>query len=125
MQKKIVFRHMDSTPAMEVYANKQLRKVEAFLEKEQEPVRIELVLEPSKVHAHHRIELIVKSAQYDRVSSYEGPDFYDVLDRVIDVMYKELHEDKRRRVDDLRKREKFSLEEEGVETDDFDDEYED
>jgi len=102
MNKKIVFRHMEHSPSMEDYANQQLAKVLEFLENEPTPIYVDLVLEPSKVHAHHRVELRVKTPNFDRVSNFEGPTFYDVMDRVIDVMYKELCEDKKRRKDHLK-----------------------
>jgi ribosome-associated translation inhibitor RaiA len=38
----------------------------------------------------------VKSPNYDLISSFEGPDFYDTVDRVIDVMYHQIHEKKDR-----------------------------
>lgn len=106
MDIQFTFRHMDPTPALKEYAQKHLRRIVSFLEKEKPPVCIEFVLEPSKNHAHNRAELRIKTAQYNRVTHHEGPDFYKVLDHVIDVMYRELHEDKQRRVDDLRKRSK-------------------
>lgn len=102
MHKRITFRHMDKSEGMEQHANEQLVKIEHFLEDEQRPIYIDLTFEPSKVHEHHRIELRVKSPHYDLVSHYEheGVDFYDVLDRVIDVMYRQLHEHKRKLDDD-------------------------
>lgn len=95
MDKKITFRHMEHSEVMENYIHEQLAKIESFLENEQEPIFIELVLEPGKVHAHHRVELRVKTPHYFLISNYEGPKFYDVLDRVIDVMYQQLCEKKR------------------------------
>lgn len=100
MQKKVVFRHMDHSEVMEKYAHEQLEKIVRFLENEREPIYLDLILEPSKVHAHHRIEVRVKSPHYDLISNYEGSEFYDVLDRVIDVMYRQLCEKKRKLVDD-------------------------
>ncbi len=98
MDKRIVFRNMDHSNVMEQYANDQLAKVELFLENEPTPVFIDMVFEPSKRREHHKVELRVKSPNFDRVAHYEyqGTSFYDTLDRVIDVMYKELHEDKKR-----------------------------
>lgn len=92
---------MDHSVPMEEYARAQLAKVITFLEHETEPIYVELVLEPSKVREHGKVTLLVRSPHYDRVSSYEheGVGFYDVLDRVIDVMYRELHEDKKRLLD--------------------------
>lgn len=101
MNKRIVFRNMEHSDVMEAYANEKLEKIVTFLESDRGPVYIDLYLEPSKVHEHHRVELHVKSAEYNLNSSYEkeGMDFYDVLDHVIDVMYRELHEAKRKNHD--------------------------
>ena len=97
MHKRITFKDMEHSAPMEQEANKLLEKVEKFLlEEDRSPIYIDLVLEPSHVHAHHKIELRVKSPNFERYSSYEGKDFYHTLDRVVDVMYRELHEDKRR-----------------------------
>ena len=101
MNKKITFKNMDHSAGLENHANEKLEKIVNFLEREgRTPITIELVFMPSKVNAHHKVELLVKTPDYDRVSSYEGTDFYDVLHRVIDTMYRELHEDKQRRIDD-------------------------
>ncbi|MGA9530601.1 MAG: HPF/RaiA family ribosome-associated protein [Candidatus Babeliales bacterium] len=100
MHKRITFRNMEKSEVLEQYAEKQLQKVVSFLENEPTPVYIDLVLEPSKTKEHHHIELRVKSPNYDEISDYEhqGTGFYDVLDRVIDIMVKKLHEAKRKRV---------------------------
>ena len=100
MHRKIVFRHMDHSGPMEQHADQQLKKLEKLLEHEPTPIVIDLILEPSKVHSHHRVELIIKTKHYDRVVHSEGPKFYEVLDHVIDVMYRKLHEDKQRLVDE-------------------------
>ena len=102
MHKRITFRNMATSTVMEEYASKQLKKIEDFLAEEKTPIYIDLVFEPSKVPEHHRVELRVKTPNYDRISNYEheGMPFYEVVDRVIDVMYYELHEDKKRMVED-------------------------
>lgn len=104
MNKRIVFRNMDHSDVMENYANQQLHKIEEFLSHVNKPIVIDLYFEPSKVHEHHRVELHVRCGHYDLNSSYEheGTNFYDVLDRVIDVMYRNLHEEKRK-YDDQKK----------------------
>ena len=108
MHKRITFRNMDHVTSIENYANDMLKKIETFLENEPSPVYIDLVLEPSKVHEHHRVELRVKSPHYDMISNYEGPEFYKILDRVIDVMYEELHRAKRKKIDERNHRIKVS-----------------
>jgi ribosome-associated translation inhibitor RaiA len=101
MKKRIVFRNTEHSEAVEQYANKQLEKIVEFLANEPTPVYLNLVLEPSKVHAHNRVELIIKTPHFERVTEFEGPKFHDVLDKVIDTMYLELHEDDKRRKDRL------------------------
>jgi ribosomal subunit interface protein len=93
MNKRIVFRHMEKTAGIEEHCNKQLAKIEKFLEKERTPISIDLVLEPSKVHSHHKIELRVNTPHFHKISTDEGPKFYEVLDSVIDTMYRELHKE--------------------------------
>jgi ribosomal subunit interface protein len=100
MEKRIAFRHMEKTEPMEQHINEHLAKIEQFLEHEKEPIHIDLILEPSKVHAHHRVELRVKSPNYDRIVERENPDFYLALDFVINTMYDKLHEDKQRHIDE-------------------------
>jgi ribosomal subunit interface protein len=102
MHKRITFRNMDSSEVMKEYADGQLKKIETFLANEPTPIYIDLVFEPSKVREHHRVELRIKTAHYDLVSQYEheGVPFYDIVDRVIDTMYKELREEKAKQVDD-------------------------
>lgn len=102
MNKRITFRGMDHSDVMEQYANQQLAKIIDFLKNERTPITIDLMFEPSKVNEHHKVTLLVKSPNYDLVSEYEHPGvgFYDVIDRVIDVMYRNLHEAKRKMVDD-------------------------
>ena len=104
MHKRITFKGMDHSSVMEEYANQQLVKIEEFLENERTPVYIDLILEPSKVREHHRVELRVKSPSFEKISNYEGPKFYDILDRVIDVMYRELCEEKKKELDQRKMR---------------------
>jgi ribosomal subunit interface protein len=93
MQKRIVYRGMEKTDHMEQYCNQQLAKIEHFLVHERTPIMIDLVLEPSHVHSHHKIELRVNTPHYHKISMYEGPEFYEVFNRVIDNMYFQLHEE--------------------------------
>lgn len=98
MFKRIVFRHMDHSNEIEEHANKHLAKIEHFLEEsERDPIYIDLIFEPSKTREHHKIELRVKSPNYDIIEIYEhqGIPFYDALDIVINKMHDKLHEKKR------------------------------
>lgn len=106
MHKRITFRNMDHSDVMEQYINQQLAKIEEFLENERTPIYIDIVLEASKVREHPRAELRVKAPHFDLISNYEhtGDDMYDVIDRVIDIMYHELHEYKKKECDNRKMR---------------------
>lgn len=103
MQKRIAFRGMESTPVLEEFANKHLEKVEKLLETERTPIWIDLVLEASTVHAHNKVELRVKTPNYELVAHHEGPEMYQEIDRVIDKMIQEIRRAKERRVDETKK----------------------
>lgn len=91
---------MAKSEAAENYANEQLARIEEFLKMERTPIVIEIIFTPGHVHAHHRIELLVKSPHYDKVTHFEGPDFYDAIDKVIDTMYRQLLDEKDKLLDD-------------------------
>lgn len=102
MHKRITFKKMEHSAPMEDYVNKQLEKIETFLESEPTPIYIDMILEASKVREHPFVELRVKSPNFDCISNYEktGVDMYDCIDRVIDTMYKQLREQKKKMNDD-------------------------
>jgi len=102
MAKRITFRGMEHSPVIEEYCNGQLAKVEEFLTHEPEPIYLDLVLDAQRTHHHHHVELRIKTPHYDLISHYEGPEMYDVIDRVIDTMYRQLTEAKKKRVIDDR-----------------------
>ena len=105
MHKRITFRHMDHSSPIEDHVNKRLQKIEQFLENEPTPICIDLVMEPSKTREHSRVELRIKTPNYDKVMhrEFQGDKFYEVLDYVIDTMYKELLEEKRKLIKDARR----------------------
>ena len=99
----ITFRHMDHSPVIEEHARTQLEKLDKFLDNEPSPVVVELVLEAQPVHAHHKIDLLVKSPHYHCFSHDEGPDMYQVLDSVIQKMCTEIRRAKEKRIDNERR----------------------
>lgn len=101
MNKRIVFRNMDHSDVMQEYADKQLKKIEDFIVHFNTPHTIDVYLEPSHVHMHHRVSLHVRCGSHTFESSceHEGMSFYDALDKAIDVMYKKLHDAKDKQED--------------------------
>lgn len=100
MNIQITFKNMEHSDPMEQHIRKHLEKIEHFLHNERDPIFIHVFLEPSKVHRHHRIELLVKSPNYDLSVAYEheGMDFYITLDRVINQMLDRLQDEHQRKI---------------------------
>ena len=103
MKKRIVYRGIESTPVLEEFINAHLEKVEKLLENEPTPVFIDVVIEQSKIHSHHRVEVKVKSPHYDLVAHHEGPEMYQEIDTVTDKMVAEIRRAKEKRVDKKKK----------------------
>lgn len=99
MNKNITFRHMEHSGAMENYIHEQLAKLEKFLEHEPTPVVIDLVLTADKRRSLSEGELKLKTPHYDLFTKTEAPDMYEVIDKIIDVMYRMVREKKKERVD--------------------------
>ncbi len=99
MNKRIFFHEMERSVAMERYADEQLEKIVKFLEHEREPIYLDLTIEAGRPHAHHKVNLLLKTPHYELIAQDEGPEAYKVLDTVIDTMYKNLRKKKEERVD--------------------------
>lgn len=96
---RIALRHMENSLEIQNHIDRSLKKVLDFLENEPSPVFVNLMVTPSTVHAHHEVELVIKSPHYEAVVKKEGPIFFQTLDIVIDDMYLKLHEEKRKLTD--------------------------
>lgn len=107
MKKRITYRGIDGTPVLEEFINSHLEKVERLLENEPTPIMIDFVLEASTVHAHHLVELRIKTPHYDLIAHHEGPEMYQEIDRVVDKMVGEIRRAKEKRVDDQKKHDSF------------------
>ena len=99
MEKRIVFRSTEQSPAVKGIIEKRLQKLDAFLEHERQPITIDVVIEPAKVHAHDRVEIKIHNPDFTIISDYEGPEMYAVLEKVLHSIIYQLHEKKRELVE--------------------------
>ena len=99
MDIRIAFRHMDHSVAIENYAKKELEKVTKFLQKEDNLIHIDLVLDAAKIHAHHTVELRLNSKHYHLIASHEGADLYQEIDHVVKTMVQEIKKQKEKHLD--------------------------
>ncbi len=105
MNKQFTFKGMEHSAAMETYAQEHLKKIEHFLEEEEErePIYIRIVFEAERIHHHHGVEFNLKSPRYDLHAHREGPEMYKLIDEVVDIMVERMHKEKQRRVDNNKK----------------------
>lgn len=95
---KITFRNLDHSAVIEERVRKQLQKLDKFLEKERTPISVNFIIEAHPLHAHHKIELLVKSPNYDLMAFDEGTDLYKLIEQVIDTMLAEMRKAKDKKV---------------------------
>ncbi len=96
MDFKVIYRHMQSSPEIEAAIKRDMAKILKFLENERTPVYVNLTITPGTPHAHHEVELLVKSPHYDLFCKEEAPTFFVALNDVTDTMYKLLEAEKRK-----------------------------
>lgn len=100
MSRQITFKNCDSSIIMEDRVDELLKNINHFLRNEPTPLWMDIIISPSRVHAHHQVEFLLKTPNYEIVTHKEGPHIYQVLQEVIDLMYLKLREEKDKRVED-------------------------
>jgi ribosomal subunit interface protein len=95
---KVTFRNMDHSAVIEEHTRKQLQKLDKFFEKERTPKSIHFIIEAHPLHAHHKIELLIKSPNYDLMAHDEGNDLNKLIEDVIDTMLVEMRKAKDKKV---------------------------
>ena len=99
MNIKINFRNMEHSDALTTYVNEALEKIFKFIEREPEPIQIDVILEAHKQHAHHKVEIRMRSKHYHSLLSNEGPDIYREIDYVVKVLIEDIKKTKGKNLD--------------------------
>lgn len=99
MNKQYTFRGMEHSNTIEEFANEQLKKIEDFLAHEKEPIFLHIILTAEFTHHNNRVEFQVTGPGYTLNAHREGPELYALIGEVMDCMYKQLTEAKRKRID--------------------------
>ena len=108
MKKEITFRNMEHSAPLEEHANAKLAKIEEYLGGSEDftPFSVELRLDAHKMHAHHHVELHLRTPHFALHTHEEGPDMYIAVDDTIDKMVKLIIKEKEKYKDKLHKQEK-------------------
>ena len=98
MDKKITFHNMDHSDPMEQHAHDKLAKIEDLLagNEWETPKFIELWLEAHRKHPHNKVELHLKTPQFDLHAHSEETDIYFAIDETVDKMVKLLKKEKQK-----------------------------
>lgn len=99
MQKKITFSGREHTPALDQHIESQLAKIEKFLSEERSPKSIDFTVEFHEVHQHNRVAMRIKTPHYDCYAEHEGPDAIQEINEVVDRIYSQLRDTKKKLVD--------------------------
>ena len=119
MHIRLVFRGMDHSKAIEDYVNQEIEhKVLKFLKKEGDLLNIDAVLDAGRIHAHHHVEIRLKSTHYHFIASYEGADLYTVIDHVIKIIVEDIKKHKDRSIYERNHIPKLSIDSDNEDEDD-------
>lgn len=101
MNLRIAYRGtIEHTEQLDTHVRSQLAKIIKFLEKEQGPATIDVVLDGHPNHAHNSVRVHIVAPGFEVVASREEQNMYAVVDKVADIAYEELHKQKEKHVHD-------------------------
>lgn len=105
MNLRIAYRGtLERTEELDAHVRKQLAKIIKFLEQEQGPATIDMVLDGHPNHAHNSVHLHIITPVFEVVAVREDQNIYQVVDKVTDIAYVDLHKQKEKLVHDKKNR---------------------
>ena len=87
---------MPHSDGLEHHAKEKLQKIASLFKKTEDthPLSAELFLNAHTVHAHHEVELRIKSSHFNLTSHDSGEDMYVTIDNVVDKMVSQVKKEK-------------------------------
>lgn len=90
MHKRIMFRCMAHSDAIEKYISKKIEKLDKFFKREPLPVFIDIVLEPHRQKHFYKIACKIDSSHYHKSIHSQGLDMYMMIDETIRKVIKDI-----------------------------------
>jgi ribosomal subunit interface protein len=90
MHKRIIFRSMAYSDAIEKYIYKKIEKIYKFFKREPLPVNIDIMLEPHREKDYFKVEFKINSVRYHIAVQAKGLDMYAVIDEALNRIVKEI-----------------------------------
>lgn len=77
--------------AIQNYINDNLVKIEKLVESWQEPIFLNFTLDSHPTHDHHICDLRIHGPlNFEIITKREGPDFYKLIDEILDITFRDL-----------------------------------
>lgn len=86
VNKRIVYRNMESNDQIENFVNERVEKIEHLISTEPTPKTIDLVITKEHSGVVYKAELHVVTPGYKLYTSREGEDIYKQVDEALEVM---------------------------------------
>ena len=90
MHKRIMFRCMSHSDAIEKYISKKIEKLDKFFKRNVQPVFIDIVLEPHHQKHFYKIACKINSTQYHTSIHSQGMDMYMMIDEAVRKIIKDI-----------------------------------
>lgn len=90
MHKRITFRYMGRSDAIEKYVYKKIEKIDKFLKREPLPIFIDIVLESHREDDFFKVEFKIHSFHYHINVLTQGADMYAMIDEAVHKMAKDI-----------------------------------
>ena len=90
MHKRITFRSMDRSNAIEKYIYDKIQKLDKFFKREPLAAKIEMIVQNHHEKDYFNVELKVNSSNYHIVVRTEGHDMHAMIDEAVCIMIKDI-----------------------------------
>lgn len=90
MHKRIMFRCMAHSQAIENYIFKKIGKLDKFFKREPLPISIDIVLEPHREKHFYKVACTIDSVHYHKTVHNQGMDMYVMIDETIRKIIKDI-----------------------------------
>jgi len=97
MQKKITFRSMAHSDAIEQYVTNKIQKISKFFKRDSSNVDMQVVLDAHREKHYFQVEFKIDSCNYHMFVKSQGSDMYAMIDEVISKISKDIARKKEKR----------------------------
>ena len=90
MHKRIMFRCMAHSKAIEDYISNKVTKLYKFFKRQSSPISIDIILEPHRGKKIYKVACVIHSSLYHINMQSQGMDMYMVIDEIMKKIIKDI-----------------------------------